>query len=87
MEIDKKLIDIGISKELISLLHSKTRLSMYNIDKAWLIRTNGGFKGSIITIGLSMVNLNRNHRQMSLDIPKEKLLKFKRDFLLTNLGI
>lgn len=83
MNIDKKVIDIGITKEVIEFLHGKTKLSKMKINNVFLIRH---YKNSI-TIKLEMTNDKSRYRQMSLDIKESKLKETKRNLVLEKIGI
>jgi len=91
MEIDKRVYDAGFTRELVIYLHSKTKLSHYNIDKVHFVRKNiftpWMSNNQIITIQLLLVNNSGRTRQMSIDITEDKLLKLKRDLLIESLGI
>lgn len=83
MNIDKKVIDIGITKEVIEFLHGKSKLSKMKIDNVLLRRH---YKNSI-TIKLEMTNDKSRYRQMSLDITESKLKETKRNLVLEKIGI
>lgn len=83
MNIDKKVIDIGITKEVIEFLHGKSKLSKMKIDNVLLRRH---YKNSI-TIKLEMTNDKSRYRQMSLDITESKLKETKRNLVLGKIGI
>lgn len=83
MNIDKKVIDIGITKEVIEFLHGKTKLSKMKINNVFLIRH---YKNSI-TIKLEMTNDKSRYRQMSLNITESKLKETKRNLVLEKIGI
>lgn len=90
MEISKKVLDVGITKDVIEYLHSKTKLSHYNIKLVNFVKkTYSTFPSSdvLITIQLDMFNEKSNSRQMSLDITEKKLKKIKRNLILDSLGI
>jgi hypothetical protein len=89
MEISKRVIDVGITREVIEYLHSKTKLSHYNIKMVNFVRKFQPYTNSdmLITIQLDMFNEKSNSRQMSLDITEKKLKKIKRNLILDKIGI
>lgn len=89
MEISKKVIDVGITRDVIEYLHSKTKLSHYNIKMVNFVRKFQPYANSdiLITIQLDMVNEKSKSRQMSLDIFEKKLKKIKRNIILDKIGI
>jgi hypothetical protein len=89
MEISKKVIDVGITREVIEYLHSKTKLSHYTIKMVNFVRKFQPYTNSdiLITIQLDMFNEKSNSRQMSLDITEKKLKKIKRNLILDKIGI
>lgn len=89
MEISKKVIDVGITRDVIEYLHSKTKLSHYTIKTVNFVRKFQPYTNSdiIITIQLDMVNKSSKSRQMSLDILGKKLKKIKRNLILDKIGI
>jgi hypothetical protein len=89
MEISKKVIDVGITRDVIEYLHSKTKLSHYNIKMVNFVRKFQPYANSdiLITIQLDMVNESSKSRQMSLDILEKKLKKIKRNLILDKIGI
>ncbi len=89
MEINKKVIDVGITREVIEYLHSKTKLSNYTIKMVNFVRKFQPYTNSdiLITIQLDMFNEKSNSRQMSLDITEKKLKKIKRNLILDKIGI
>jgi hypothetical protein len=89
MEISKKVIDVGITRDVIEYLHSKTKLSHYNIKTVNFVRKFQPYANSdiLITIQLDMVNEKSKSRQMSLDILEKKLKKIKRNLILDKIGI
>lgn len=87
MKINKEVIDVGITKDVIEYLHSKTKLSYYHIEMVKFIRMTGHVENNLlITIQLHM-SINNSFRQMSLDITKKKLTKLKRSLILDKIGI
>ena len=89
MEISKRVIDVGITREVIEYLHSKTKLSHYNIKMVNFVKKFQPYTNSdmLITIQLDMFNEKSNSRQMSLDITEKKLKKIKRNLILDKIGI
>ena len=87
MEISKKVIDVGITRDVIEYLHSKTKLGHYNIKMVNFVRKFQPYTDSDVLITIQLDMLNEKSRQMSLDITEKKLKKIKRNLILDNLGI
>jgi len=89
MEISKKVIDVGITREVIEYLHSKTKLSHYTIKVVNFVRKFQPYTNSdsIITIQLDLFSGKLGSRQMSLDVTEKKLKKVKRIVILGKIGI
>lgn len=84
MKIDQRVLDTGLNRDIIIELHSKTKLSNFDINYVKFIRKYDG----LITMQLDLRSKDgRSSRQMSLDITEKKLIKFKRSLILDNLGI
>ena len=94
MIISKDVINAGIDEELIILMHSKSRLRDYLIEKVALVRkTNDDvcLRLSLVESDIDLTNRSTyggtrriKTRQMSLDINKSILRDRKLNFLLND---